>query len=463
MIIRISRTVRLPETLLQKVIAELQKVHGPLDFRHQSPPLMFQVDDFKWHDFFETCTQYRQQQAIEEVDYLVVLTELRNASNWFSWFSDRGERTIFIHASDWESYIYSEPEFPLAYEVVSNVLQSLSYENLKEDLWQYIHNKAIGCMNDMCEWKPDITLKLRTGDICPDCMSMMMKAKIPADIVQQGINVFDLLRRRMLFSRDWQHSMSFDEKLPFTVAITKRKLGTTQDPLRKLLMLIDHFDALVRTAVLMMICLTKTHDQQKSFLAEENLNETPSLGNWVNALAHLCGTPGQMLADLQLPDNFADRLSKVIKIANEEKIVKIRNEQRAHGYIACHDKEYSTRFMYCIPALENIEQLLSPLFFRFKYYYVIKSMRIQNKQFIITVNDLSGSNPAFVEKEEKTEFINIEDIPVNGKVHLVTHDLTKWLDASPYMEYKECAQCHQSRVLIFDGRYLLDPYIGHRF
>lgn len=73
-----------------------------------------------------------------------------------------GERTIFIHASEWENYIYSEPQFPIAYEIVANVLQSLLFAKLGEDIFKYVHQEQICCMNDMCSWKPDITFKLRT-------------------------------------------------------------------------------------------------------------------------------------------------------------------------------------------------------------------------------------------------------------------------------------------------------------
>jgi hypothetical protein len=65
----------------------------------------------------------------------------------------------------------------------------------------------------------------------------------------------------MLFNKALQKPMSFEDNLPFNVVITIRKPGTTLEPFRKMLMLIDHFDSIVRTAVLMLAGLTKTKEQ----------------------------------------------------------------------------------------------------------------------------------------------------------------------------------------------------------
>ena len=166
--VRITRTVKLPQSNLKKVLAKLIPINGPITFIEEKIPLMFEKDDFKWNSFFEDCSEYRKKNNYAETDFLVVLTELRNESNWFSGFSLDGERNIFIHASEWENYIYSEPQFPIAYEIVANVLQSLSFAKLGEDIFKYVHREPIGCMNDMCSWKPDITFKLRTSDICAE-------------------------------------------------------------------------------------------------------------------------------------------------------------------------------------------------------------------------------------------------------------------------------------------------------
>ena len=195
---RIIRTVQLHQSILRKVIEGLSPVTGPIIFIEERKPLMFQEDEFDWDTFFSKCTEYRQSNEFSKDDFLIVLTELKNDAIWFSAFSETGERTIFIHASDWETYLYSEPEFPIAYEVVANVLQSLMYIKLGKQFSKYVHEEPIGCFNDMCRWKPDITFKLRTGDLCNDCLTILLSI-IQKDIIEQSIGIFESLRKKMLF------------------------------------------------------------------------------------------------------------------------------------------------------------------------------------------------------------------------------------------------------------------------
>ena len=460
--IRITRTTKLPQNVLKKVLAELLPVNGPLIFIEERSPLLFQVDNFEWDSFFEKCTEYRVKNQFSEGDFLIVLTELRNHANWFSSFSMSGERTIFIHATDWENYIYSESEIPVAYEVVANVLQSLAFNETGNDIFNYVHDDPIGCMNDMCAWKPDITFKLRTADICPDCLSQLSQY-IDNEIVEQSITLFESLRKKMLFNKALQKPMSFEENLPFSVAITKRKLGTTLEPFRKMLMLIDHFDSIVRTSVLMLAGLSKSKEQMNEFLQIRNLNHLPSLGNWVDALAALSTENAQNFPELQLPIDFSAKVHQVVQLANDNKITYIRNEKRGHGYIDCQDSNYKELFVQCIAVVENIEQLLSPLFYRFNYYHTINLKRIVGNKFKVVAHSLSGSNPAFVAKEIITEFERIDDLPIEDRFYLVTPDLKKWVDLYPYFKYGECDVCHHNRLLVWDGIYMLDPYIGHRF
>jgi hypothetical protein len=119
--------------------------------------------------------------------------------------------------------------------------------------------------------------------------------------------------------------------------------------------------------------------------------------------------------------------------------------------------------MECLAPIDEIEKLLSPLFYRFKYYHIISLSRKEGKQFSVVAHDISGSNVAFFEKEIITEFENIEDLPIEDRFYVVTPDLKKWIDLNPYFKYGNCNVCDHNRVLIYDGVYMLDPYIGHRF
>jgi hypothetical protein len=155
------------------------------------------------------------------------------------------------------------------------------------------------------------------------------------------------------------------------------------------------------------------------------LNHLPTLGNWVDALALIATENAPIFPELQLPRDFGTKVQQVVQLANENQITRIRNEKRGHGYIDCQDGNYKELFVQCIAAVENIEQLLSPLFYRFNYYHTITSMRIERNKFKVIVHLLSGSNPAFIEKEIITEFEEINDLPIVDRFYLVTPDLKR--------------------------------------
>jgi hypothetical protein len=460
--IRITKTIKLDTKLLNNVMDELMLIQGPMEFIEEKSNLIYHKDNFEWKDFFEKCTEYREKNKFHEEDFLVVLTELRNESNWFSVFSSNGERTLFINSSDWENYIYSEPQIPISYEVIANILQLTAHLKLGNEFINYIHNEPVGCMNDMCSWKPDITFKLRTGDICPECLNML-NSILQKDVIEQSINYFESFRKKMLHNKAWQKPMSFEEKLPFSVAITKRKMASTLEPFRKMLMLIDHFDSIVRTAVLMLAGLTKTRDEMEVYLVERRLYPLTSLGRWVEALVPLAKTYSNRFPEFQLPRDFSIKVRMVVKLADDNKIAFIRNEKRGHGYIECNDGSYKEIFSQCIIVLEQIENLLSPLFYRFNYFNIISLKKLKLNSFKVLIRSLSGSNSSFMEREIITEFNKIEDVPIEGDFYLVTPDLKQWINLSPYFSYEECLECNKLRFLIYDGQYKLDPYIGHRF
>ena len=103
---------------------------------------------------------------------MLLLTDIANEKNWFSMLDNRNPLNGFIHTADWNYYLHSNPAYPIAYSVIALVLQKYMFENTKEMLG-HIHHQPIGCVNDFCEDKKEIILKLRTGDICFNCFQLI--------------------------------------------------------------------------------------------------------------------------------------------------------------------------------------------------------------------------------------------------------------------------------------------------
>lgn len=452
-------------TIFNAVFELLLMVPGPLEFEIVSKTVDIGGDinaPLQWESIFDTCRDLRQQMALHDHDFLVLLTERRNALNWFSSCDPQGSRSIFIHTGEWESYVDCMPEYPIAFQVLENTLQCLMFDSLEEGAI-YFHDPPIGCINDMCSWKSDIIFKLRTADICLECQRVIKDIAISEDILAQIFGLFDLQRNHMLF----RAQMHFEQTVPirqahtnfpFPIAITRRKISGTTEPLRKFLLLLDHFDSLVRTTVITFGCIGLRNDFH-NFFCEHGLNRRPSLGHWTASLRDLShinntGVP-------TLPSSLFKRIQQVVKKADEAAIVNLRNERRAHGYCDCCDSTYKQLFLENIQTIIDVERLLNPIYLRTRWYHTVSMSQPGQGIFTFTVRDLTGDHPDFVEYVHTIQPTTITALPQTDKVYAKVSD-NDWYSLAPYILYCHCPACGHHRVLVTDGEKYIDPYVGHR-
>lgn len=151
-----------------------------------------------WKELFSLCHYYRDALNVLQEDFVILLTERMNNMNWFSMFEQ--ERNAFVHCGDWELFTDAPPQYPIAYEVVANVLRCL----MRPDLTQpgdWFHEPPIGCMNDLCHQKSDVLLKLKTADICKDCHQKLVDEHVQDQIIEQAFHVFEGMRKQLLFRK----------------------------------------------------------------------------------------------------------------------------------------------------------------------------------------------------------------------------------------------------------------------
>ena len=130
---------------------------------------------------------------------------MSNDKNWFASLDEKMPFNGFIHTSDWNHFIKCNDAFPIAYEVIALLLQKHMFNDYNE-LRTSVHHDPIGCVNDMCVAKKDIKLKMRTADICPDCMQKL-KGKLSFAEINQALNVMESLRVKMLFSQNFKQNV----------------------------------------------------------------------------------------------------------------------------------------------------------------------------------------------------------------------------------------------------------------
>ena len=242
--IHLIKSREVSRELFTEVIALLKAVPGPFKFLHDADAIIdFEIDpivktipdnktferkivndsmdydlhrvypfkreELSWGELFSICEVYRQQHQIPSNEMVLLLTEIANDSNWFSALDEDNKYNGFIHVSDWDHYIPCRTAFPVAYEVIAITLHHFMFDKYA-DLDGIVHNKAIGCINDMCDDKKDIILKLRTADICPKCMTLL-RSKITDLYIRQAMGLMEKLRVSMLYSQGYRQYMELSK------------------------------------------------------------------------------------------------------------------------------------------------------------------------------------------------------------------------------------------------------------
>jgi hypothetical protein len=159
----------------------------------------------KWTTIFDKCNTYRLYNNIPNDEFVILLTEVSNTNNWFASLDEKIPFNGFIHTADWNHFIKCHDSFPIAFEVIALVLQKHMFNDYNEAR-SSVHLDPIGCVNDMCLEKKDIKLKLRTADICPDCMNKL-KENLSFVEINQALNIMESLRVKMLFSQNFKQNV----------------------------------------------------------------------------------------------------------------------------------------------------------------------------------------------------------------------------------------------------------------
>lgn len=231
--VHLIRTPDYPIENFREVIDILRSFSGPIEF--VSSQLEFEKEDFffltrdmrshdysglnilqkklyiaergmplSWRELFSLCRYYRDAINIPRSDFVILLTERVNTLNWFSVFES--DRNAFVHCADWELFTDAPAAYPIAYEVMANVLRCLMKANLNYR-GQSFHEPPIGCMNDLCLQKSDIILKLKSADICKDCHQRLLDEGASDKIVNQAFHVFEGMRKQILFRTSLKRSI----------------------------------------------------------------------------------------------------------------------------------------------------------------------------------------------------------------------------------------------------------------
>ncbi len=158
-------------TETNKVLDFLNSLNGPISFNYNNAPI--EISDYapSFDKLFAACKLYRSTNAdIKEDDFVVLLTEKPNQSNWFS---ASKEKNIFVCTSDWERFSHIDTIYSIAFQVAENLIQSILGLNIDNIDEKYVHFMLKSCINDFCQNKFDIIAKMKSASICNDCLQLV--------------------------------------------------------------------------------------------------------------------------------------------------------------------------------------------------------------------------------------------------------------------------------------------------
>jgi len=162
-----------------------------------------------WTTFFSKCEKYRVSNSIPENEMVLMLTEVGNKYNWFATLDKGNPNNGFIHTADWDMFLSCPKQFPIAYEVMALLLHRFSFDAQKP-ITEQAHARAIGCVSDLCMEKKDIILKMRTADVCGDCMTKL-KQRMPMPDIMHALKIMDSLRVKMLYAQNFKQHVELSE------------------------------------------------------------------------------------------------------------------------------------------------------------------------------------------------------------------------------------------------------------
>ena len=183
---------------------------------------------YSWEDLFGVCIQYRMDNKIPADEQVFLLTDKKNEKNWFGAADKRTLNNYFVDCSDWHYYFKGfDIRFPITYCIAGWLMRKVIFSSADEML-KALHMQSIGCLMDFCREKKEIALKMRTADICDQCLSYSEKNDSNRVYMNQLMKIMDGVRSNLMF-RERSRYLQTNSRLEFRGMMHKMYLTDLGD------------------------------------------------------------------------------------------------------------------------------------------------------------------------------------------------------------------------------------------
>jgi len=214
-----SEPIILPDTDLEITFEEEDEVKGSVVTEKV----------YAWEQLFDICNEYRSDKNIPNNEQVFLLTDQKNELHWFGAADERTLNNFFVDCSDWQDYFKGfDIRFPISYCIAGWLMRKVIFAS-KEEMEEAVHDKeSIGCLMDLCIEKKQIALKMRTADICDDCLSYSEKNDSNRVYMNQLMQIMDGVRSNLMF-RDRSKYLRTNSRLEFRGMMHKMYLTDLGD------------------------------------------------------------------------------------------------------------------------------------------------------------------------------------------------------------------------------------------
>jgi hypothetical protein len=289
-----------------------------------------------WDEFFKICDQFRSNKKIHDNDYVFLLTEHQNQEDYFGWTNEK-LGNYFIQTSDWNQYFSTEvnKHFPISYEVVAWILRSLMYDT-QEELREEAHLRSRGCVMDFCDEKEDIILKMRTGDVCNECLKRISDRGVNPVFLGNIFNTMENIRKGLMY-RERNELLGVVSPIRINLRLDNTKFVFTEMNNLEL-----KFDSAQTAIYLTIIQLGGLRTKCLSDYEDELLNNyllikhvpvfenpyRPTVKEWINPMNTSLFTQKVSKINKKIKDLLGEKLATPYLIVNEKGKYKVNLNQR---------------------------------------------------------------------------------------------------------------------------------------
>jgi hypothetical protein len=190
-------SLNLPDEMLSqhRVISLNKQMFSERAEYMEAPPRLTRL---KWEDIFDQCTLFREFNDISEFEFVILLTDKGNEFNWFAAPDPKGGRNGFVQTSGLGFYLPGFSRASIVYLITTHLLRHYMFSDILE-MSEGVHQTSVGCMNDFCGNKSELILKIRTADLCTDCVKRLEDKKVDPLLANQVFEIMETMRSEILF------------------------------------------------------------------------------------------------------------------------------------------------------------------------------------------------------------------------------------------------------------------------